>query len=113
MKPTVINSLFGAVLLGGLAFRLSLLRYVFGDVYKLKPEGWTVLTLRWGLFFFFLAVLNEVVWRTQSTDFWVAFKVWATMPITVIFAALQLPVLTRYAPDHKVHEVVPPMDPLP
>jgi intracellular septation protein len=90
-----------------------LLRYVFGDVYKLKPEGWTVLTLRWGLFFFFLAVLNEVVWRTQSTDFWVAFKVWATMPITVIFAALQLPVLTRYAPDHKVHEVVPPMDPLP
>jgi intracellular septation protein len=113
MKPTVINALFGAVLLGGLVFRLSLLRYVFGDVYKLRPEGWTVLTLRWGLFFFFLALLNEVVWRTQSTDFWVAFKVWATMPLTVIFAALQLPVLTRYAPDHKVHEVVPPMDPLP
>ncbi|HVY52660.1 MAG TPA: septation protein A [Devosia sp.] len=113
MKPTVINSLFGAVLLIGLLFRLSLLRYVFGDVYKLKPEGWTVLTLRWGLFFFFLAALNELVWRTQSTDFWVAFKVWATMPLTVIFAAMQLPVLSKYAPDHKVHEVIPPMDPLP
>jgi intracellular septation protein len=99
MKPTVINSLFGAVLLGGMAFRLSLLKYVFGDVYKLRPEGWTILTLRWGLFFFFLAVLNEVVWRTQSTDFWVAFKVWATMPLTVVFAMFQLPVLTKYAPE--------------
>src|SRR3569833_1136092 len=113
MKPTVINSLFGAVLLGGMLFRLSLLKYVFGDVYKLKPEGWTVLTLRWGLFFFFLAILNEVVWRTQSTDFWVAFKVWATMPLTIVFAAFQMPVLQKYAPDHKVHEIMPPMDPLP
>src|SRR6185312_3873609 len=68
MKPTIVDSLFGVVLLGGLAFKVSLLRYVFGDVYKLKPEGWTILTLRWGLFFFALAVLNEVVWRTQTTD---------------------------------------------
>ena len=60
MKPTVINTLFGAVLLGGLLFGQSLLKYVFGDVYKLKPQGWTILTLRWGLFFFALAVLNEV-----------------------------------------------------
>ena len=58
MKPTVVNALFAVTLLGGLAFGQSLLRYVFGDVYKLKPEGWTVLTLRWGLFFLFLAVLN-------------------------------------------------------
>jgi len=113
VKPTIVNALFGVTLLGGMLFGQSLLRYVFGDVYKLKPQGWTVLTLRWGLFFLFLAVLNEVVWRTQSTDFWVAFKVWATMPLTVLFAALQLPVLSKYAPDHKVHEVVPPMDPLP
>ena len=69
MKPTIVNTLFGVVLLGGLLFGQSLLRYVFGDVYKLKPEGWTVLTLRWGLFFFVLAVLNEVVWRTQSHRF--------------------------------------------
>jgi intracellular septation protein len=114
MKPTVINSLFGAVLLGGMLFRQSLLKYVFGDVYKLKPEGWTILTLRWGLFFFFLAILNEVVWRTQSTDFWVAFKVWATMPLTIVFAALQLPVLTKYAPEPvKPIEAVTPIDPLP
>jgi intracellular septation protein len=114
MKPTVINSLFGAVLLGGLLFGQSLLKYVFGDVYKLQPQGWFVLTIRWGLFFFFLAILNEVVWRTQSTDFWVAFKVWATMPLTIIFAALQLPVLTKYAPEPiKPVDAITPIDPLP
>jgi intracellular septation protein len=99
IKPTVVNALFAVLLLGGLVFRQSLLRFVFGDVYKLKPEGWTILTLRWGLFFIFLAVLNEVVWRNFSTDFWVAFKVWATMPLTLVFAMLQLPVLTKYAPE--------------
>ena len=114
MKPTIVDSLFGAVLLGGMLFGQSLLKYVFGDVYKLKPQGWTILTLRWGLFFFALAVLNELVWRTQSTDFWVAFKVWATMPLTIIFAAFQLPVLTKYAPEPvKPIEAVTPIDPLP
>ncbi|RUT30041.1 septation protein A [Arsenicitalea aurantiaca] len=99
MKPTIVNTMFGAVLLGGLLFGQSLLKYVFGDVYKLKPEGWTALTLRWGLFFFVLAILNEVVWRGFSTDFWVAFKVWAIMPLTIVFSMFQLPLLTRYAPD--------------
>jgi intracellular septation protein len=114
MKPTIVNSLFGAVLLGGLAFGQSLLRYVFGEVYKLKPQGWMVLTLRWGLFFFVLAGLNEIVWRTQSTDFWVAFKVWATMPLTIAFAAFQLPVLQKYAAEPvKPVEAVTPVDPLP
>lgn len=114
LKPTIINAMFGGVLLGGLLFGQSLLRYVFGDVYKLKPKGWTILTWRWGLFFFALAVVNEVVWRTQSTDFWVAFKVWANMPITVLFAASQLPVLNRYAEERiKPVEAVTPIDPLP
>ena len=114
MKPTIVDSLFGIVLLGGLVFRTSLLKYVFGDVYKLRPEGWMVLTLRWGLFFFFLAALNEVVWRTQRTDFWVAFKVWATMPLTILFAALQLPVLNKYAPEPvKPVDAITPIDPLP
>jgi intracellular septation protein len=108
MKPTVVNALFAAALLGGLAFHQSLLRYVFGDVYKLNPEGWTIHTLRWGLFFLFLAVLNEVVWRgaealiadkTAATDLWVNFKVWATTPITIVFTLFQLPLLTKYAPD--------------
>ena len=114
MKPTITNTLFGVTLLGGLIFGQSLLRYVFGDVYKLRPEGWTKLTLRWGLFFIFLAVLNEVVWRTQTDDFWVAFKVWATMPITIVFAAAQLPLLSKYAPQPvKPIEAVTPPDPLP
>ena len=108
MKPTVVNALFALALLGGLAFKQSLLRYVFGDVYKLKPQGWLILTVRWGLFFLFLAVLNEVVWRgaaaliadpKAATNLWVNFKVWATTPITVIFTLFQLPILSKYAPD--------------
>lgn len=99
MKPTIVNALFGAVLLGGLVFGQSLLRYVFGDVYKLKPKGWMVLTVRWGVFFFVLAALNEIVWRLFPTDVWVAFKVWAIMPLTVVFSMFQLPVLKQYAPD--------------
>lgn len=99
MKPTIVNSLFGAVLLGGLLFGQSLLRYVFGDVYKLKPQGWLVLTLRWGIFFFVLAALNEIIWRNFSTDMWVAFKVWGIMPLTVVFSMFQLPVLSKYAPE--------------
>lgn len=99
MKPTIVDLLFSGVLLGGLFFKQSLLKYVFGEVYKLKPRGWYILTVRWGLFFLFLAMLNEIVWRNFSTDTWVAFKVWGTMPITLVFTALQLPTLNRYAPD--------------
>ena len=88
LKPTIINTLFGAILLGGLWFGKPLLGYVFGAAFKLDEEGWSKLTLRWGLFFLFLAVLNEVVWRSVSTDSWVAFKVWGTMPITLIFTFL-------------------------
>lgn len=99
MKPTIVNSLFGGVLLGGLLFGQSLLRYVFGDVYKLKPEGWLVLTVRWGIFFFVLAALNELIWRNFSTDLWVAFKVWGIMPLTIVFSMFQLPLLSKYAPE--------------
>ncbi|GGA36934.1 septation protein A [Pelagibacterium lentulum] len=99
LKPTITNVMFGSVLLGGLMFGQSLLRYVFGEVYKLKDRGWYLLTLRWGIFFFFLALVNEVVWRNFSDDFWVAFKVWGIMPITMIFAMAQMPILTKYAPE--------------
>ena len=97
LKPTIIYVLFGGVLLGGLAFGKPLLGMVFDSVFNLTDEGWRKLTLRWALFFLALAVLNEVVWRTQSTDFWVAFKVFGVVPITFVFAALQYPLLTRYA----------------
>lgn len=97
MKPTIVNTMFAVALLGGLwIFKLSLLSYVFDDAFNLKEEGWRILTLRWGLFFVFLAVLNEVVWRTQTTDFWVAFKVWGVMPITFLFAMAQIGVMTKY-----------------
>jgi intracellular septation protein len=96
MKPTIVNVLFAVVLLGGLAFGKSLLGYVFDSVFRLTDEGWRKLTFRWGLFFLVLAVLNEVVWRTVSTDMWVNFKVFGIMPITFIFTLFQLPLINRY-----------------
>ncbi|MTH95891.1 septation protein A [Roseibium sp. RKSG952] len=105
LKPTIVNGLFGTVLLGGLFFRKSLLGYVFDSAFRLTDEGWRILTLRWGLFFYFLAILNEVVWRSFSTDFWVSFKVFGVMPITLLFALLQLPLIQKHAltdeTDHK------------
>ena len=99
MKPTIVNSLFAAVLLGGLAFGKSLLGYVFDSAFRLDAAGWRKLTFRWGLFFVFLAVLNEVVWRNFSEDTWVAFKVWGTMPITVAFTLAQMPLIMRHSVD--------------
>ena len=96
MKPTIVNSLFGAVLLIGLAFNKPLLSVVLDSMFALTDEGWRKLTLRWGLFFFALAALNEAVWRTQSEDFWVNFKVFGIMPLTVAFALAQTPLLMRY-----------------
>lgn len=102
MKPTIVNLLFAAALLGGLAFGRSLLGYVFDSVFRLTDEGWRKLTLRWGLFFLVLAALNEIVWRTVSTDMWVNFKVFGIMPITFVFTLFQLPLITRYAiPEEK------------
>lgn len=97
MKPTIVNALFAAVLLGGLAFGKSLLGYVFDSAFKLDAEGWRKLTLRWGLFFIFLAVVNEIVWRNFSTDLWVAFKVWGIMPITIVFTMSQMPLIMRHS----------------
>lgn len=99
LKPTIVNSLFGAVLLGGLAFGKPLLPYVLDTVFTLDETGWKKLTLRWGLFFFVLAALNEIVWRTQTTDFWVAFKVWGVMPLTIGFTLAQMPMMMRHGFD--------------
>jgi intracellular septation protein len=70
---------------------------VFDSVFHLTEEGWRKLTLRWALFFLALAVLNEIVWRTQTTDVWVSFKVFGVVPLTFLFAALQYPLLTKHA----------------
>jgi intracellular septation protein len=97
LKPTIIYVFLAGVLLGGLLFGKSLLGVVFDSVFHLTEEGWRKLTLRWALFFVALAILNEIVWRTQSTDVWVNFKVFAVLPLTFVFAALQYPLLTKYA----------------
>jgi intracellular septation protein len=97
VKPTIIYALFGGALLVGYFFDKPLLEIVFDSVFHITDEGWRKLTLRWAAFFFFLAVLNEVVWRTQSTDFWVNAKVFGFMPLTFIFGALQVPLLMKYA----------------
>jgi intracellular septation protein len=106
VKPTIIYVLFGGVLLGGLAFGKSLLGVVFDSVFHLTDEGWRKLTLRWALFFLALAVLNEIVWRTQTTDVWVSFKVFGVVPLTFLFAALQYPLLNKYAAPE-----LPPAEP--
>jgi intracellular septation protein len=95
IKPTIIYCLFGGVLLGGLVFGKSLMGYVFDAVFKLTDEGWRKLTVRWGLFFFGLAILNEVVRHYVTTDQWVSFKVFAILPLTFIFALLQVGLINR------------------
>ena len=97
IKPTIIYALFGAVLLGGLLFGKTLLGVVFDSLFHLTEEGWRKLTVRWALFFFVLAVLNEIVWRSTSTNIWVDFKVFGVMPLTLLFGALQYPLLQKYA----------------
>jgi len=96
MKPTIVNTIFGSVLLIALAMGKPLLPVVLDSMMRLTETGWKILTLRWGLFFFVLAGINEVVWRTQTTDFWVSFKVFGTMPLTVIFALAQLPLMMKH-----------------
>src|SRR5437660_60758 len=97
MKPTIIYLLFAGRLLGGLFFNKPLLAIVFDSVFDLTEEGWRKLTMRWAIFFLALALLNEIVWRTQTTDFWVSFKVFGVLPLTFVFAALQYPLLQKYA----------------
>jgi intracellular septation protein len=97
MKPTIVNALFGTVLLGGLVIGRPLLGYVFDSVFRLDNEGWRKLTLRWGIFFFALAVLNEIVWRSFSTDAWVTFKVFGILPLTIVFTLTQMPLIQRHA----------------
>lgn len=99
MKPTLVNALFGGVLLGGLAFGKPLLGYVFGSAFSLTEAGWLILTRRWGVFFLLLAALNEVVWRSVSTDLWVDFKVFGIMPLTFAFALAQTPLLSRHSAE--------------
>ncbi len=96
IKPTIVNALFAGALFVGLVYRQSFLKVVFGEVFRLTEEGWRKLTFRWACFFAFLAILNEVVWRSFSTDTWVSFKVFGIMPLTMAFAVAQIGLLRQY-----------------
>ena len=96
MKPTIINLLFALILYGGLIVKKSLLKFLLGAAIKLEDEGWKILTQRWISFFIALAILNEIVWRTQSTDIWVNFKVFGILPITFIFTITQFTLIKKY-----------------
>ncbi len=98
IKPTITNILFATGLLGGLAFGKPTMKYLFDGAFKLDEMGWRKLTFRWGTFFIFLAIVNEIVWRNFSTDFWVSFKVFGIMPITAVFAMFQVKVVS----DHQL-----------
>jgi len=97
MKPTIINILFGLALLFGKHFTNEpVLKKILGKSIPLSDIGWQILNSRWMYFFFALAILNEIVWRTQSEEFWVNFKVWGMLPITFIFTAFQIGLINKY-----------------
>ncbi len=95
LKPTIINILFAIVLLVGLKFNKLLLKFAMSKAFNISDKGWRTLTIRWSIFFIFLAIINELVWRTQTTDFWVSFKVFGILPLTMVFAICQLPLVSK------------------
>ncbi|MEC7488596.1 MAG: septation protein A [Pseudomonadota bacterium] len=100
MKPTIVQALFAAILFGGLLFGKPLLKKVMGSAWQMKEAGWRILTRNFGIFFLVMAGINEVVWRTQTEDFWVNFKVFGIIGLTLLFSVAQIPILTR----HKIEE---------
>lgn len=105
VKPTVLYASLGVLLAAGLLAKRSLLKLVFGEVFSLTETGWRKLTLRWALFFFAMAVLNEAVWRHSTTAFWLSFKIWGFLPLTIVFSLLQIGLIQRHA--SQVTEVRP------
>ena len=99
MKPTIINLIFAIILYGGMLVKKPLLKILLGAALRLEEEGWRILTYRWIGFFIALAVLNEIVWRTQTTDIWVNFKVFGILPITFVFTMTQFPLIKKHQID--------------
>ena len=96
MKPTIVNAIFGLILAFGLLQGRSYLKYLMGEAVPLDDAGWIIFTRRWVMFFAFMAALNELVWRTQTTEFWVTFKTFSGLPLTLLFVASQVPLLQRH-----------------
>lgn len=98
LKPTIIYGLFGAVLFYGIATKRQLLKHVMGASFpELSDEGWRIMTQRWAWFFFVMALLNEIIWRSFSTDTWVASKLFFFMPLSLVFALFQFPLIQRHS----------------
>ncbi len=97
LKPTILYALMGCILLvGALVFKRGLLEYLLGHAFELPYAAWKTLSIRWGLFFFAMAILNEFLWRNLSTDAWVDFKVFGFLPIIVVFAVAQTPFMMKW-----------------
>lgn len=96
MKPTIVNTLFGIGVVGGAFLGKNVLKMLLGDAIELPDVKWNSLAIRWGIFFFAMAILNEVIWRNFSEDFWVKFKVFGFMPLTLIFTLSQLPFIQKH-----------------
>lgn len=96
MKPTLVNLLFASILLAGVYYKKPMLKYLFSEAMQLTERGWMILSMRWGFYFVFLAVLNECIWRNFSTDFWVSFKVFGMFTCTLIFTFSQIPLIKKY-----------------
>ncbi|MFL2534452.1 MAG: septation protein A [Alphaproteobacteria bacterium] len=99
MKPTIINALFAIILIGSTFFNKPVLKLLLNSSMKLTDQGWSLMNKLWSGFFIFLALLNEIVWRTQTTDVWVNFKVFGIMGITIVFTIVQIPLLKRHFID--------------
>lgn len=95
IKPTLVNIVFASILFAGAYMKKPLLKYLMESAFKMDDEAWLKFSLRWGFFFLFLAGLNEVIWRNFSEDFWVKFKVFGMLPISVLFTATQIPFLKK------------------
>ena len=96
VKPTIINVLFGVAVIGGVFAKKNVIKLMFGEAFELPQKAWNVLAIRWGLFFFVLAGLNELVWRTQSEPFWVNFKLFGLIPLTLVFTMSQVPFIMKH-----------------
>jgi len=96
MKPTIVNALFGIGVLGGVFLKKNIMKLLMGEAVSLPDKAWNNLAIRWGVFFFFCAVLNEFIWRTQSEEFWVNFKIIGFMPLTLVFTLTQIPYIMKH-----------------
>ncbi len=106
MKPTILNLIFAAVLLTGLYFGKMFLKLIFQEGWSITDRGWYLLTVRWSIFFICMAVLNEIIWRNFSEEFWVNFKVWGNLPITMIFAVFQMRLVFQHPLPEAEEEAV-------